>query len=62
MVEETLVRYVESLYAIHVTLSEATDYVMSKIPELKAWAEVFLRAKPTVRIPFGGLRLRKIVC
>lgn len=60
MVEETLVRYVESLYAIHVTLAEAADYVMSKIPELKAWAEVFLRARPTVSILFCDLYFQEV--
>jgi DNA replication ATP-dependent helicase Dna2 len=48
MVEEVLVRYVESLYAIHITMIEAIEYVMSKIPELSTWASVFLRSKPTV--------------
>ncbi|KAL1964671.1 hypothetical protein VTN77DRAFT_6697 [Rasamsonia byssochlamydoides] len=47
MVEEVLVRYVESLYAIHISMIDAVEYVMSKIPELKAWADMFLRAKPS---------------
>jgi DNA replication ATP-dependent helicase Dna2 len=48
MVEGILVRYVESLYAIHMSMIDAVEYVMSKIPELKAWAEMFLRPKPSV--------------
>lgn len=48
MVEGVLVRYVESLYAIRTSMIEAVEYVMSKIPELKAWAEMFLRPKPSV--------------
>lgn len=48
MVEGVLVRYVESLYAIRTSMIEAVDYVMSKIPELKAWAAMFLRPKPSV--------------
>lgn len=50
MVEEVLVSYVESLYAIHITMIEAVEYVMSKIPELSAWADVFLRSNPTVSV------------
>ncbi|EEA20373.1 DNA replication helicase Dna2, putative [Talaromyces marneffei ATCC 18224] len=46
LVERILVQYVESLYAIHVSMIEAVEYVMSKVPELKAWADVFLLPKP----------------
>ncbi|PCG96179.1 Dna2/Cas4, domain of unknown function DUF83 [Penicillium occitanis (nom. inval.)] len=46
LVERILVQYVESLYAIHTSMIEAVEYVMSKVPELKAWADVFLRSKP----------------
>lgn len=51
LVERVLVQYVESLYAIHVSMVEAVEYVMSKVPELKAWAEVFLRPQPNVSAP-----------
>jgi DNA replication factor Dna2. len=50
-VEDILVSYVDSLYAIHMSMSEAFDYVMSKMPDLKAWADIFIRTKPTVRNP-----------
>lgn len=52
LVERVLVQYVESLYAIHVSMIEAVEYVMSKVPELKAWADVFLRPQPNVRVNF----------
>ncbi|KAN0069760.1 DNA replication factor Dna2 domain containing protein [Elaphomyces granulatus] len=45
-VETIVTRFVESLYAIHMSISEAVEYVMSKIPELRVWANIFLRAKP----------------
>lgn len=48
-VENILVRYVDNLYAIHMSMSDAVEFVMSKMPDLKAWAAVFLKAKPTVR-------------
>jgi DNA replication ATP-dependent helicase/nuclease Dna2 len=47
-VETIVTRFVESLYAIHMSISEAVEYVMSKIPELRVWANIFLRAKPNV--------------
>ncbi|CRG84877.1 DNA replication ATP-dependent helicase Dna2 [Talaromyces islandicus] len=46
MVERVLVRYVESIYAVRMSMVEAVEYVMSKVPELQAWAEVFLRSSP----------------
>lgn len=46
--ETILKSYIESLYEIHVEVAEAVDYLMSKMPELKAWAEVFVASKPSV--------------
>ncbi|EED24276.1 DNA replication helicase Dna2, putative [Talaromyces stipitatus ATCC 10500] len=46
LVERILVQYVESLYAIHISIVEAVEHVMSKVPELQAWADVFLRPTP----------------
>jgi DNA replication ATP-dependent helicase Dna2 len=48
MIENILVRYVENLYAVRVSMSDAIEYVVSKMPMLKAWANVFLGAKPKV--------------
>lgn len=47
-IEDILIKYLDNLYAIHVSMPEAVEYVMSKMPDLKAWAAVFLKAKPTV--------------
>ncbi|KAJ9356882.1 hypothetical protein DTO027B9_3366 [Paecilomyces variotii] len=46
-VQDILAGYVDSLYATHTSMSEAFDHVMSKMPDLRAWADIFLRAKPT---------------
>ena len=51
LIKRILVRYVESLYEIHVELSEAEDYLMDKMTVLKSWAELFLRLNPSVRRP-----------
>lgn len=50
LVERILVQYVESLYAIHVSMMDAVEYVMSKVPELQAWADLFLRSTPNVSL------------
>ena len=47
-IEEILqTSFLESLYEINVSLSEAVDYLMSKMPDLKAWAAVFVAARPS---------------
>ena len=44
-------RYIECLYEIHVAVDEAVNYLMSKMPELQAWADVFVTSKPKVCKP-----------
>ncbi|TPX20400.1 Tripartite DNA replication factor [Coccidioides immitis] len=46
LIDETLPKYLESLYEIQVDVPEAKAYLQAKIPALKAWAEVFLRCRP----------------
>lgn len=48
LIDRVLVKYVESLYEINVSMQEATEYVKSKMPSLKAWGESFLLARPSV--------------
>ncbi|OJJ49372.1 hypothetical protein ASPZODRAFT_1467390 [Penicilliopsis zonata CBS 506.65] len=49
LVESIVQRHIEDLYVIQMTVPQAIEYVMDKIPEVKAWADVFLQAKPTAR-------------
>lgn len=51
LVENILTRHIEELYVIHMSVWEAIEYVMNKIPILKAWADAFLRVKPNVCLP-----------
>lgn len=51
LVETTMARHIEELYVIHMSVPEAVEYVMDKIPMLKAWADAFLRVKPNVCAP-----------
>lgn len=46
-----LLRHIEDLYGIHMSVQEATEYVMERIPDLRAWADALIRAKPGVSIP-----------
>ncbi|KAJ5810103.1 uncharacterized protein N7503_002321 [Penicillium pulvis] len=46
LVDVVLQRHIEDLYAIQMSVPEATENVMSKIPTVQAWADVFLHAKP----------------
>ncbi|KAL3476333.1 DNA replication factor Dna2-domain-containing protein [Aspergillus californicus] len=46
LTEEVAVRHVEELYLIHMSLNEAVDHVMGRIPGIQRWAELFLRSKP----------------
>ncbi|OAX84971.1 hypothetical protein ACJ72_00651 [Emergomyces africanus] len=48
VISRTLEHYVESLYEIQVELPEATEYLMSKMPTLGAWADMFMRSRPTI--------------
>jgi len=58
-IERIASRYLESLYEIRVTVTEALEYLKSKMPELQAWAEVFVNAHPRVSIahPDGMKRI-----
>ncbi|KAL1958605.1 hypothetical protein VTO42DRAFT_4202 [Malbranchea cinnamomea] len=47
IVQEILVKYVESLYDINVSMDEAKEYLRSKMPALKAWGETFLLVRPS---------------
>jgi DNA replication ATP-dependent helicase Dna2 len=48
LVEKVLENHVEELYTINMTTSEAIETIMGKIPQVQAWADVFLQTKPKV--------------
>ena len=41
-------RYLETLFEINVDMAKALDHLMSKVPELQSWAELFVTARPRV--------------
>lgn len=60
-IERIVTRYLESLYEIHVSVPEATDYLTSKMPQLQAWADVFVNAHPRVSKYTGRLWNRNLM-
>jgi DNA replication ATP-dependent helicase Dna2 len=50
LIQGVVTRFIESLCEIHLSLDQAADYLQSKMPELQAWASLFISAKP--RVPF----------
>lgn len=52
LIERIIGKYIENLYEIDVEPSEATEYLVAKMPTLKEWAGAFLHARPTVSSPF----------
>ena len=48
-------KYLETLFEINLDMGEAVAHLMSKMPELQSWAEVFVTAHPKVLLenPFS---------
>ena len=53
-------KYLETLFEINVGMNEAVAHLMSKMPELQSWAELFVSAYPKVKfrclVFFFGLK------
>jgi DNA replication ATP-dependent helicase Dna2 len=47
-IEAVVSKYLDTLFEIKLGVPEAVEYLMSKMPELRAWAEVFITANPKV--------------
>ena len=50
-------KYLETLFEINLDMGEAVAHLMSKVPELQSWAELFVTAHPKVFLSgkFSGL-------
>ncbi|OGE48202.1 hypothetical protein PENARI_c031G03285 [Penicillium arizonense] len=46
LAETVMGRHVEDLYSIQMSIPEAVEYLMSKMPGVLAWADAFLHLKP----------------
>lgn len=56
LVEKVLNNHVEELYTINMSTLQAVETIMGKIPQVQAWANVFLQTKPNVRVPLKLLK------
>lgn len=48
-IEAIVARHIEDLYQLKLTVVEAIDHLVSKMPELQAWAKLFVHNTPQVR-------------
>ena len=48
LVENIMSKHVEELYSIQMSIPEAVEYIMSRIPAVLDWADTFLHVKPQV--------------
>jgi DNA replication ATP-dependent helicase Dna2 len=51
LVQEIATRHLEDLYTIKLQTHQAVEYLLSKMPELQSWAELFVSSQPHVSIP-----------
>ncbi len=49
-IQKVISQHTEYIYEIKMTVNGVIDYLMSKMPELQAWAELFVTAKPKVSL------------
>lgn len=50
LVNSVIVKHVEDLYLIEMSVAEGFEYIMGRISAMRSWAETFLRVTPTVRV------------
>lgn len=59
LVETVMGRHIEELYSIQMSIPEAVEYLMIRMPAVLDWADTFLRRKPQVRLlAIDGLLLK----
>ena len=47
-IDAIVAKHIEDLYAIKLSIPQAVEHMRSKMPELQAWAGVFVKARPDV--------------
>ena len=50
IIEQLLPHHFETLVDIGLDLNQAREHLFSKLPEMQAWAEIFVRAEPSVSL------------
>jgi DNA replication ATP-dependent helicase Dna2 len=62
LIENTATRHLEDLYTIKLQVSQAVEYLQSKMGELQAWAELFVSSKPNVCNPLSTRDTNAYIC
>lgn len=47
-IESVIARHIEDLYTIKLTVEQAVEHLLGKLPGLQSWAELFVKASPEV--------------
>lgn len=50
MIQTITAKHIEDLYEIKLSVPQVVEHLQSKMPELQAWAQVFVQATPGVRV------------
>lgn len=48
IINKTISRHLEDLYDVKLSSAQAIEHLQSRLPELQAWADIFIQAKPGV--------------
>lgn len=48
-IEKVANQHLEDLYTIRLEIPQAVEYLLTKVPELQSWAELFVSSIPNVR-------------
>ncbi|KAK4158389.1 hypothetical protein C8A00DRAFT_10822 [Chaetomidium leptoderma] len=60
VISKTLQKHLEDLYVIKVSLEDAHAHVLSKMPELRTWAQTFIAASPKPNAFVQGKNSEKV--
>lgn len=48
-INSVVAKHIEDIYQINLSVPHVTDHLLSKLPVLQSWAEVFIQARPKVK-------------
>lgn len=51
LIHSITTKHIEDLYTISLEIPQAREYLLSKMPELQSWAELFVASQPKVSDP-----------
>ncbi|KAK4198608.1 putative DNA replication ATP-dependent helicase, partial [Triangularia verruculosa] len=60
VIDKTLQKHMEDIYVIKVSMDDARNHLMSKMPELRSWAQAFVAAKPQANAHVHGRNGEKV--